>query len=119
MEVEGDGLTCAQLDIQHGELEIPPGALLSHSNLRSLTVTRSAAALNVTYGMILSVVSKENTTTTAKAPTTSNAFCHQLSRLTQRSRSPRRGVVQRRVRVGLRVVVLVLVHARKPTAGRP
>ena len=32
VEVEGDVLTCPRLDIQHGELEIPPGALLSHSN---------------------------------------------------------------------------------------
>jgi hypothetical protein len=31
-EVEGDVLKCARLDIQDGELEIPPGALLSHSN---------------------------------------------------------------------------------------
>ena len=30
--MEGDVLKCARLDIQHGELEIPPGALLSHSN---------------------------------------------------------------------------------------
>jgi len=31
-EVRGYALKCARLDIQHGELEIPPGALLSHSN---------------------------------------------------------------------------------------
>jgi hypothetical protein len=31
-EVEADVLECPRLDIQHGELEIPPGALLSHSN---------------------------------------------------------------------------------------
>jgi len=31
-EAEGDVLTCPRLDIQHGELEIPHGALLSHSN---------------------------------------------------------------------------------------
>jgi hypothetical protein len=45
VEVEGDVLKCARLDIQHGELEIPPGALLSHSNHpgnQELTVSLTA-----------------------------------------------------------------------------
>ena len=66
-------------------------AVWARFSIRSPTVTRSAAALNVSYGMILIVASKAMTTTTAKAPATSNAFCHQLSRLSQRSRSPRKG----------------------------
>src|ERR1700682_5330956 len=41
--------------------------------------------------MILRVVSKENPTTATKAPTISKTFCHQLSRVNQRSRSPRKG----------------------------
>src|SRR5258708_23347222 len=44
------------------------------------------------YRVILSIVSKANTATTAtNVPTTSNVFCHQLSLLTHRSRSPAKG----------------------------